>query len=94
MTVTPYLTIPLRTEEQARADRAKRCADIIAAWDMDEVATILNALSAADEQDFDYLASRLGDGGRDRFWKAVISYLRPVFSEPASGSNIITDGKR
>lgn len=53
--------------------------DILAAWDRAEAAQVLTALSAVDEQDLDFLLSRLGDGGRDRFWKQVIADLRPVF---------------
>ncbi len=53
---------------------------VITAWNRDEVAIILDALSAVDEKDLDYLASQLGDGGRDKFWKAVIASLRPVFN--------------
>ena len=53
---------------------------IIAAWNRDEVAVILSALSAVDEKDLDYLLSRLGDGGRDKFLASVISKIRPVFN--------------
>lgn len=53
--------------------------DVIAAWDKDEVATILNALAAVDQEDLDYLASKLGFGGRDQFWHSVIKELRLVF---------------
>lgn len=54
--------------------------DVINAWNKDEVALILNALSAVDDKDLDYLLSRLGDGGRDKFWKDVIGSLRLVFN--------------
>ena len=53
---------------------------VISSWNKDEVAIILDALSAVDEKDLDYLASQLGDGGRDQFWKTVIASLRPVFN--------------
>lgn len=29
-----------------------------------------------DDQDWEYLLSRIGDGGRDRFWKTVIADIR------------------
>ena len=32
----------------------------------------------ADDQDWEYLLSRIGDGGRDRFWKSIITDLRPA----------------
>lgn len=60
--------------------------EIIAAWNKDEVAIILHALSAVDEKDLDYLLSRLGDGGRDQFWKTVVAELRPVFALEISSS--------
>jgi hypothetical protein len=37
---------------------------------------IEHAMKAVDDQDWDYLKSKLGDGGRDRFWKEVIRDLR------------------
>ncbi len=52
---------------------------IIAAWNREEVAIILDALSAVDEQDLDYLRCKLDAGGRGRFWEGVIDKLQPVF---------------
>lgn len=54
--------------------------EIIDGWNKDEVAIIFNALAAVDDKDLDYLLSRLGDCGRDRFWKDVIGNLRLVFN--------------
>lgn len=34
------------------------------------------ALVNVDEQDWQYILSALGDGGRDRFWKEVLGKLK------------------
>lgn len=41
------------------------------------------ATLAVDDQDWDYLVSKLGYGGRDRFWRSVIENLRPALSKAA-----------
>jgi hypothetical protein len=34
------------------------------------------SLRSVDDQDWDFLLGQLGDGGRGRFWKAVVGELR------------------
>lgn len=63
-----------------------RAQEIISAWNRDEVALILQALSAVDEQDLDFLVSCLPDSGCGQFWKAVVRDLRPVFALEISTS--------
>lgn len=32
--------------------------------------------ACVDEQDWDYILGAIGDGGRDRFWKVVLTQMR------------------
>lgn len=51
----------------------------------------LRALSEAfryvDQQDWDFLYERLGDGGRGRFWKAVFGEVRPLLATHPAGQS-------
>jgi hypothetical protein len=41
-----------------------------------DIAALRRPWRAVDDQDWNYIMSVIGDGGRDRFWKAVLTEMR------------------
>ena len=50
-----------------------------------EVDRLRAPFRAADDQDWEYLLSLLDDGGRGRFWKAVIAEIRSALKPERQG---------
>jgi len=46
-----------------------------------EIERLRGAFRAVDAQDWEYLEKQLGNGGQDRFWKAVFSDIRAALKE-------------
>lgn len=49
---------------------------VIESWGEESAARILTALAAIEDDDMDYLLTRLDDGGKGKFWQRVIADLR------------------
>jgi hypothetical protein len=50
-------------------------------YHLNKLQDIQNALVFADYEDWEYLVSKLGDGGRDKFWKVQIQELRMALAK-------------
>lgn len=64
------------------AEAPPRPAPSAPAGAIDDAISLRHPWRAVDGQDWEYLFSKLGYGGRDKFWRAVLSEMRAALTAP------------